>query len=413
MDNLQQKHEKIGICSCKDCHHSRMERIQKERKQLQVRRYILQNTNYGHIHYVHHVTMERTYELSIQPVTAMTIKINVHEVQPTTIDDAKSQDIEDNNVQVNMQTEVKIFKEHMDTANELITNREAVDVAKRQDINEVKLVNTTTPWDSQEMLTCSNQKPCRNDTKLLQMKKDIRNKTVYITIEPQPEKMELTHYGHETIEEIPVRMQEDKCKLNVEEYWLKEETEDCDDSKCSDTESVKSLETMIYSENESGFFGSISDLSGITEIPNDCEDQKYKLLQDELDRWRNKELKNDKLEIENEWYDIGNTYQEISLLKQSFYNKLSRTQKYITHLKRENEKQIIQYETDVQCLHYEYQKLEEDFEMLNQEHNNCVNWDDYFDVVQQEYGGKIEELEKALELEKTKNENLQQRIGCP
>ena len=132
-----------------------------------------------------------------------------------------------------------------------------------------------------------------------------------------------------------------------------------------------------------------------------------------MDRWRNKELKNDKLEIENEWYDTGNIYQEISLLKQSFYNKLSRTQKYIAHLKRENEKQIIQYETDVQCLHYEYQKLEEDYEMLNQEHNNCVNWDDYFDVVQQEYQGKIDELEKALALEKTKNENLQQRIGCP
>ena len=413
MDNVQQKHEEIGTCFCKDCHHSRMERIQKERKQLQVNRLILQNTNYGHIHYVHHVTMERTYELSIQPVTAIKVKTNEHELQPTTIDVAKSQDIEDNNVQVNMQTEVKIFKEHMDTVNELITNREAVDVAKRQDINEVKLVNTTTPWDSQEMLTCSNQKPCRNDTKLLQMEKDIKNKTIYITIEPQPEEMELTHYGHETIEEIPVRMQEDKCKLNVEEYWLKEETEDCDDSKCSDTESVKSLETMIYSENESGFFGSISDLSGITELPNDCEDQKYKLLQDELDRWRNKELKNDKLEIENEWYDTGNIYQEISLLKQSFYNKLSRTQKYITHLKRENEKQIIQYETDVQCLHYEYQKLEEDYEMLNQEHNNCVNWDDYFDVVQQEYEGKINELEKDLALEKTKNENLQQRIGCP
>ena len=110
---------------------------------------------------------------------------------------------------------------------------------------------------------------------------------------------------------------------------------------------------------------------------------------------------------------IGNTYQEISHLKQSFYNKLSRTQKFITHLKRKNEKQIIQYETDMQCLHYEYQKLEEDYEMLNKEHNNFINWDDYFDVVQQEYEGKINELEKDLALEKTKNENLQQRIGCP
>ena len=205
-------------------------------------------------------------------------------------------------------------------------------------------------------------------------------------------------------------MEELKVKVQVGVHI--EETEDFDNSEWSDTDSVKSLGTMTFSENESGFFGSISDLSGITEIPN-CEDHKYKLLQDELDKGRNKELKNDKIEIVNEWYDTGNIYQEISLLKQSFYNKLSRTQKYITHLKKENEQQIIQYETDMQCLHYEYQKLEEDFEMLNQEHNNCVNWDDYFDVVQQEYGEKIEELEKALELEKTKNENLQQRIGCP
>ena len=290
MDNVQHKHEEIGTCFCEDCHHSRMERIQKERKQLQANRYILQNTNYGHIQYVHHVTMERTYELSIQPVTAIKVQTNIHKLQLTTVYDAKGQDIDD----------------------------------------------------------------------------------VHI-----------------------------------------EETEDFDNSEWSDTESVKSLGTMTYSENESGFFGSLSDLSGITEIPNDCEDQKYKLLQDELDRWRNKELKNDKLEIENEWYDTGNIYQEISLLKQSFYNKLSRTQKYIAHLKRENEKQIIQYETDMQCLHYEYQNLEEDYEMLNQEHNNCVTWDDYFDVVQQEYQGKIDELEKDLALEKTKNENLQQRIGYP
>ena len=34
--------------------------------------------------------------------------------------------------------------------------------------------------------------------------------------------MEITHYGHATIEEIPVLMQEDKCKLNVEKYLLME-----------------------------------------------------------------------------------------------------------------------------------------------------------------------------------------------
>ena len=191
MDNLQQKHDEIGTCSCKDCHHSRMERIQKERKQLQLNRYILQNTNYGHIHYVHHVTMERTSELSIQPVTAMTLKINVHEVQPTTVDGAKGQDI--NDVQIE-ETEFQVNE-----PNQQVNNQENVAV-----INENCLL-----LDAQE-------------PEFDQMKKDMRNKTVYITIEPQTEEMELTHYGHATIEEIPVLMQEDKCKLNVEKYLLME-----------------------------------------------------------------------------------------------------------------------------------------------------------------------------------------------
>ena len=89
---------------------------------------------------------------------------------------------------------------------------------------------------------------------------------------------------------------------------------------------------------------------------------------------------------------IGNTYEEISHLKQSFYNKLSRTQKFITNLKRENEEQIIQYETDMQCLHSQYQKLEEDYEILQNEHNNCINWEDHYELLQQEYAGNIREL---------------------
>ena len=36
------------------------------------------------------------------------------------------------------------------------------------------------------------------------------------------EDMELNHYGHATFVEIPVLMQEDECKLNVEKYLLKE-----------------------------------------------------------------------------------------------------------------------------------------------------------------------------------------------
>ena len=64
----------------------------------------------------------------------------------------------------------------------------------------------------------------------------------------------------------------------------------------------------------------------------------------------------------------------------------------------------------MQCLHSQYQKLEEDYEILKNEHNNCINWDDYFEVVQQEYAGKINELEKDLASEKIKTENLQQRI---
>ena len=157
LDVPEQKHEERGNCFCEVCHHKRMEWIQKERKQLQVNRYILQNTSYGHIHYLHHVTMERTSELRIQPATAIRVKMNVNEVQITTVDDAKG-----------------------------------------QDINEVKLVDTTPPWDSQEMLTISKQKPCKNGTKLSQMKKDMRNKTVYITKEPQTVlyTKELNQNGH-------------------------------------------------------------------------------------------------------------------------------------------------------------------------------------------------------------------------
>ena len=99
-------------------------------------------------------------------------------------------------------------------------------------------------------------------------------------------------------------MEELKVKVQVVVHI--EETEDFDDSEWSDTESVKSFGTMTYSEKDSGIFGSLSDISTITEIPNDCHEQKYKLLQDELDMSRNKvvdlELKNNKLVIAEELY---------------------------------------------------------------------------------------------------------------
>ena len=37
-------------------------------------------------------------------------------------------------------------------------------------------------------------------------------------------------------------------------------------------------------------------------------------------------------------------------------------------------------------------------------------WEDYYELVQQEYAGNIKELEKDLASEKIKTENLQQRI---
>ena len=46
----------------------------------------------------------------------------------------------------------------------------------------------------------------------------------------------------------------------------------------------------------------------------------------------------------------------------------------------------------MQCLHSQYQKLEEDYELLQNEHNNCINWEDHYELVQQEYAGKIKEL---------------------
>ena len=45
---------------------------------------------------------------------------------------------------------------------------------------------------------------------------------------------------------------------------------------------------MTYTENDSGIFCSLSDISTITEIPKDFHEQKCNLLQDELDMLRNK-----------------------------------------------------------------------------------------------------------------------------
>ena len=84
-----------------------IEQIDVERKQVPVDILIFLATNYGESHYI---PIERASAFRIQPVTTIKVKTNEHELQPTTID-----------------------------------------VAKSQDINEVKLANTTTPWDSQEM----------------------------------------------------------------------------------------------------------------------------------------------------------------------------------------------------------------------------------------------------------------------
>ena len=59
---------------------------------LQVVILIFLNTNYGESHYV---PVERTSELRIQPVTAIKVKMNVHELQLTTVDGAKGRDIDE------------------------------------------------------------------------------------------------------------------------------------------------------------------------------------------------------------------------------------------------------------------------------------------------------------------------------
>ena len=65
MDNLQQKHEEIGMCFCKVCHHKRMERILKETEQLRKNRLILQNKN---------IEMKKQIAQSIQFATIQELK---------------------------------------------------------------------------------------------------------------------------------------------------------------------------------------------------------------------------------------------------------------------------------------------------------------------------------------------------
>ena len=175
MDNLQQKHEESGMCFCMDCHHNRMERILKETEQLRENRLILQNKN---------IQMKKEMEQSIQFATIQELKDEYDEST-------------DKLVVITPKCHNVTFQ--VNEPNQPVNNQEKVAV-----INENCLL-----LDAQE-------------PEFDQMKKDMRNKTVYITIEPQTEEMELTHYGHATIEEIPALMQEDKCKSNVEKYLLLE-----------------------------------------------------------------------------------------------------------------------------------------------------------------------------------------------
>ena len=60
-----------------------LEQKHEERKRVRVDMLIFLATNYGESHYIQ---IERASALRIQPVTAIKVKTNVHELQPTTID---------------------------------------------------------------------------------------------------------------------------------------------------------------------------------------------------------------------------------------------------------------------------------------------------------------------------------------
>ena len=82
------------------------------------------------------------------------------------------------------------------------------------------------------------------------------------------------------------------------------------------------------------------------------------------------------------------TFEDISGLKKHFTEKMSRTQKYIEHLKKENEDIVMNYQMEYENIDVEYKRLEQDYNILQQQHAGEIK--EYMDTI------RILNEEKAL-----------------
>ena len=78
---------------------------------------------------------------------------------------------------------------------------------------------------------------------------------------------------------------------------------------------------------------------------------------------------------------LEDSNEHISWIKIQFEEKLGRTQKYINHLKRENEQNLRQYEVDNQWLHQQ-----------------CTQWEHDYETLQEQNTWELTELEEKLQV---------------
>ena len=120
-----------------------LEQKHEERKRVQVDMLIFLATNYGESHYI---PIERASALRIQPVTAIKVKTNVHELQLTTVDVKPSRNMKLSELQIYDPEDMDIFYDalsHLDFQGQVSKDHE--DNFSLQDSTNVTAMETAHP----------------------------------------------------------------------------------------------------------------------------------------------------------------------------------------------------------------------------------------------------------------------------
>ena len=153
------------------------------------------------------------------------------------------------------------------------------------------------------------------------------------------------------------------------------------------TREIISDNTRVFSQSLEGVFKNLAKI--MDEIPTQKHvmclaeppwDRDFREIHERLNKEEKNYVQNALLTVEEKIGYISKylnyrkvdylpcTFEDISGLKKDFTEKMSRTQKYIKHLKRENDALVMNYQMDYENIEVEYRKLEEDYNILQQQH---------------------------------------------